>query len=209
MLQVLQQLMEEPLFAPFSLVGGTSLSLRLGHRKSEDIDLFTSELYGSIDWDKLTGYLKDTFPFYETPVKNAIVGMGLSQYVGYSKSESVKVDLFYTDPFIEPFENTDGIRLASLDDIVAMKIDIVQQTARKKDFWDIDGLLEKYTLPEMIELHKKRYPYTHDETLIIQNLTNFSRADNDFDPICLKGKYWELIKMDMIHLKSKYFGKHE
>lgn len=38
---VLSMLMDEPLFNPFRLVGGTNLSLRFGHRKSIDIDLFT------------------------------------------------------------------------------------------------------------------------------------------------------------------------
>ena len=49
----------------------------------------------------------------------------------------------------------------------------------------------------MFELHEKRYPYTHDLNAIIENLTNFSQADDDFDPICLQGKYWEFIKDDI------------
>lgn len=37
--KILHLLMDEPIFNPFRLVGGTNLSLRLGHRKSVDIDL--------------------------------------------------------------------------------------------------------------------------------------------------------------------------
>ena len=48
--KVLQQLMNEPLFTPFRLVGGTNLSLRYGHRLSVDIDLFTDSDYGSLDF---------------------------------------------------------------------------------------------------------------------------------------------------------------
>ena len=44
-------LMKEPLFAPFRLVGGTSLSLQLGHRRSIDIDLFTDAPYDTISFD--------------------------------------------------------------------------------------------------------------------------------------------------------------
>jgi hypothetical protein len=33
--------------------------------------------------------------------------------------------------------------------------------------------------------------------LIKQNLTNFSLADGDFDPICLLGKHWEIIKAEI------------
>ena len=41
--EVLQDCIDEPIFKPFRLVGGTALSLQLGHRMSVDIDLFTDE----------------------------------------------------------------------------------------------------------------------------------------------------------------------
>ena len=46
----LARLMEIDEFKPFRLVGGTSLSLRYGHRMSDDIDLFTDAEYGSLDF---------------------------------------------------------------------------------------------------------------------------------------------------------------
>jgi hypothetical protein len=42
--------MSEEIFSPFRLAGGTALSLQIGHRKSIDIDLFTDQIYGSIDF---------------------------------------------------------------------------------------------------------------------------------------------------------------
>ncbi|GHT67634.1 hypothetical protein AGMMS50239_31160 [Bacteroidia bacterium] len=39
--RILNQLMKIDLLSPFRLVGGTALSLQLGHRMSVDIDLFT------------------------------------------------------------------------------------------------------------------------------------------------------------------------
>jgi hypothetical protein len=48
----------------------------------------------------------------------------------------------------------------------------------------------------MIELHKKRFEWTHDRLLIRKKLVDFSFADTDFDPICLKGKVWPFIKDD-------------
>ncbi len=50
----------------------------------------------------------------------------------------------------------------------------------------------------MLDLHKQRNPDTHDADQIRRNFTNFKNADDDFDPICLKGKYWEIIKLDII-----------
>ena len=43
----------------------------------------------------------------------------------------------------------------------------------------------------------------HDEDLIIKNFTNFNIADEDFDPICLKGKYWGFIKDDIVDFVRK------
>lgn len=48
--KVLDEIMQNPIFNPFYLVGGTSLSLRLGHRKSVDIDLLTNASYGSLNF---------------------------------------------------------------------------------------------------------------------------------------------------------------
>ena len=79
-----------------------------------------------------------------------------------------------------------------------MKIDIVQRKARKKDFWDLDELLNSYSIEQMIALHKQRCPYNHDEKLISENFLDFERADKDFTPICLKGKHWELIKLGFV-----------
>jgi len=56
----------------------------------------------------------------------------------------------------------------------------------------------------MINLHEQRFLYTHDKLLIQQNITNFTEADLDFDPICLKGKYWSFIKEDIIEAVEKY-----
>ena len=47
---VLIDIINEPIFSPFRLVGGTSLSLQFGHRMSVDIDLFTDNEYDSIDF---------------------------------------------------------------------------------------------------------------------------------------------------------------
>ena len=41
-LELLKSLMASPILQQFDLVGGTNLSLRLGHRLSIDLDLFTS-----------------------------------------------------------------------------------------------------------------------------------------------------------------------
>lgn len=72
----------------------------------------------------------------------------------------------------------------------------------KKDFWDLHELLDFFDLPKMLSLHHLRYPYSHNGELIINNLTEFKFADDDFNPICLKGKHWEFIKDDFEEISS-------
>jgi hypothetical protein len=164
---------------------------------SDDIDLFTDADYDSIDFNEIDQLLRRSFSYVSTP-SDGIIGMGRSYLVGESKEETVKLDLYYTDNFIRPALVVGEYRLATVDDIVAMKIDIVQRKGRKRDFWDLHELLEgSYSVETMIALHRERSPYGHDESTIRTNLTDFSNADEDFDPKCLRGKIWELIKYDL------------
>jgi Uncharacterized conserved protein len=206
LLSVLVDIMSESLFNDYILVGGTALSLRLGHRVSVDIDLFTEKDYGSIDYDKIEAHLAQKYSYKHRPDTGNIVAMGRSFYVGETSKESVKVDLFYTDAFIRPYSMIGNIRLASLDDIVAMKVDVIQRKGRKKDFWDLHELLDRYSIERMLELHEERYPYTHSRGVIIENFTDFDRADDDFDPICFRGKFWESVKIDFCDEISKFIN---
>ena len=193
----LERLMRIDEFRPFRLVGGTSLSLRYGHRISDDIDLFTDAEYGSIDFQLLQEILRREFPYCQGDC-GEIVSFGTSYLVGNSKEDNVKLDLFYTDPFIRPMDQIESIRMASLDDIVAMKMDVISRGGRKKDFWDLHILRNKYTIEQMLSLYKERYPYGATDEECITGLTNFSVADSDPDPTCLLGKIWQLIKLDFV-----------
>lgn len=204
LLSTLKIVMATDIFHSFRLVGGTALSLQLGHRESVDIDMFTDSEYGTIDFDSIDTFLRKQFPYVDTS-NTKIVGMGRSYFVGNSERQAVKLDLFYSDSFIRDVKNLDGIRTADIDDIVAMKIEVIRQGGRKKDFWDLHELLELYTIQQMLQLHQERYPYNHNRAELLTNFTRFEQADNDFDPICLKGKYWELIKLDIMEALEKSF----
>ena len=68
--ELLRLLMEEQLFAPFRLVGGTNLSLQIGHRESVDIDLFTDAEYGSIKFELLDDFLRQSYAYVNTPTSD-------------------------------------------------------------------------------------------------------------------------------------------
>ena len=58
--------------------------------------------------------------------------------------------MFYTETFIQPALVVDGIRLATIEEIIAMKVDVVQRIGRKKDFWDLHELLTNHDIQTMI-----------------------------------------------------------
>lgn len=199
----LEILMTSSVFENFRLVGGTALSLQLGHRISVDIDLFSDDSYGSIDFEEIENFLKSNFSYVDG-FSDIQPAMGKSYFIGTDKENSVKLDVYYTDDFIQPAKIIDYIRMATVEEIIAMKVDVVQRGGRKKDFWDLYDLLSNYNIGKMLELHQERYPYSHERELILKNFTDFSFADEDFDPICLKGKYWEFIKEDIEEAVSKF-----
>lgn len=200
--KALNQLMSLEEFRSFRLVGGTSLSLQLGHRESVDIDLFTDLQYGSLDFSKLEVILIKTFPYVDGTYTGD-PGMGRSYFVGNNENELVKLDLFYTDSFVYPCIIEQNIRLSSIEEVAAMKFEIIAQGGRKKDFWDVHELLDLYSLDELIGFYLKRNPYGYSRSELLQQTVDFSVAENDFTPNCFREKDWELIKLDFEELIQK------
>lgn len=90
--------------------------------------------------------------------------MGKSHSVGTDKNNVIKLDVFYTDTFIQAPLIADEIRMATTEEIIAMKIDVVQRIGRKKDFWDLHELLYQYNISTMLFLHQRRTLYTRSRT---------------------------------------------
>lgn len=198
----LNKIMQFNEFKLFRLVGGTSLSLQLGHRESVDIDLFTDADYGSIDFSKLEHVLQNNFDYVETSSVGD-VGMGKPYFIGNSQEESIKLDLFYTDRFVFPAVQFEQLELASIEEIAAMKLEVICHGGRKKDFWDLHQLAEKYSLNEMLQFYVKRYPYGFQRSEVLDKLTNFENAEYDFTPNCNKDKIWEIVKLDIEEMKEQ------
>lgn len=199
--EILKEIIKDPLFAPFRLVGGTNLALRYNHRVSTDIDLFTDHTYGSLNFKLYEEWFKQRYPYFEPTDTSSKVGMGKTYYVGENKENAIKIDLIYeNEPFIFSPEEKDEVRMATLTDIAVMKLDAIFYGGRKKDFWDMHYMLidMDMNLSDLISLHAKRFPYQHKREEMISRLQDFTRADDDPDPICNLGKSWDMIKLDIL-----------
>jgi hypothetical protein len=164
---------------------------------SIDIDLFTDAPYESVDFDAILQYLNSNYNYVSSQKKD-VIAFGTSFMVGDSAQNAVKLDLYYTDKFVFDQKLIDDIRLASIEEIIAMKFSVIGHGGRKKDFWDIHAVSTEYSFSEMIELYLKRYPYEYSKEEITAAMQNFNSADGDFEPECLKGNIWELVKLDIV-----------
>lgn len=189
-----------PILSSFRLVGGTALSLLKGHRISVDIDLFTDQAYGTTDFAAIEQVIKETFPVVDNyadafPALKALENnQGLYLYVGDDEQGLIKTDILYWDAFFlfEALE-LDGIRLASVEEIGAMKLDVISRGGRKKDFWDLVEILSDFSLPHLLQVYEEKYPY-HELADVKRGLTDFTAADEMPDPICLRERTWENVK---------------
>jgi hypothetical protein len=185
-LSLLKRLMLMPALEGFSLVGGTALSLRFGHRKSVDLDLFTSGAFDQQEVvDALTKEFGSSFVMTPSRAKWAIFGF----------INDVKVDLV-NDPQerIAEVLVVDGIRMYADDDIAAMKVQAILNRGVKKDFWDLHELLQHHPLEWIMEKHKRKFPNQLLAVSIPKALIWFDDADNSEDPVALNGLTWADVK---------------
>lgn len=147
-LALIKLLMKDGEIQDFYLAGGTALALQLGHRKSIDIDLFIGSGFSS---NALCDHLEEEYKFEVTYLgKNTILG-----FIG-----DVKVDLIaHQYPMINKVGSLEGIRMASLKDIAAMKFNaIIQNGSRLKDYVDISCLLTLMPLQKLLMAYEQKYP---------------------------------------------------
>ena len=63
---------------------------------------------------------------------------------------------------------------------------------------DIHELHNILPFSNMLDLYEERYPFENERADVIKSFYDFSRADDEVDPRCLKGKIWQFIKMDIL-----------
>jgi predicted nucleotidyltransferase component of viral defense system len=191
--------MSMPQLNNFCLVGGTALSLKLGHRISIDLDLFQTT---EIEVERLIKLLQQEFKS-DFEYENLKIN-----YAVFCKINKVKVDLVqYTHPIIADIEVIDGIRMFSNKDIAAMKINAILGRGVKKDFWDLFELLKLYSLNDIINFYNQKYPNQQLLISVPNALTYFDDADDSPDPIGLLGQNWEDIK-EFIRARVSDFLKY-
>ncbi len=201
LLSILKKLMSSDVFKDFRLVGGTALALQRGHRRSIDIDLFTDLDYVDMPVAAMREYLEKEFPIHKGTESMDMPANGYHIFLSEGQEPPIKVDFFYTEPFIFPTIEEDGLRIADQREIAAMKLGVIgNQIYRQKDYWDVHDLLEDYLLPEMIQWALLRDPYSYTKEDIIKGLQQVNQVqESPMGIVSLKPlSYWELKVLDLM-----------
>ena len=126
----------------FVLYGGTALALRLGHRSSADFDFFSSADFEHQE-------LADQLPWLTNSERLQAKRNTLTIVV--QRGGPIKVSFFgglTIGRVGEPQETSDGIlRVASLLDLSATKMAVIQQRAERKDYLDLAAILQSGLSP--------------------------------------------------------------
>ena len=166
-LDLLRRLQSEPMLQDTRLVGGTSLALQLGHRMSIDLEMFGK-------WD------------YAANLQRALEKIGRTEK--QNGTPDGKMQFFYIDDVKMDFvsceeyawlENPvciDGVRLAGIRDIGAMKINAITNRGTRKDFVDLARLLDEWTMKEIFGWYVKKYPLANP-ALALRSLSYFADAE--------------------------------
>lgn len=196
-LELLRVLMRQPLLANMRLVGGTSLALQYGHRRSVDLDFFgeTSE-----DIDEVTYMMRRC--------ASQVVKGNCTNRIKTYYLDNVKVDVVnYGYPWIDAPVKEDGLVLASSRDIAAMKVNAVIGRGTKKDFVDIFFLLQHYSFEELIRLYLQKYS-DGSEYRALLSMSYFADADPQPMPFMLQAVEWNTVKNTIRREVEIYNTRH-
>ncbi len=199
-MKIIQLLFYVAELTDFELIGGTALSLQIGHRISVDIDLFCKNAF---DNKQLKECLLENFQdhqlSFDYEAKNTLIG----------SIDHIKVDFIrHAYPTIKETKTIEGIRICSLEDISAMKISaITDNGTRIKDFVDLYYLLHRFKLADIIYFYEQKYK-SENSFHALKSITYFSDLDtesiNDINFLKNKQISFEKLKAFLIKETEDY-----
>ena len=174
----------------FHLGGGTAVALHLGHRRSVDLDWFTTAA--------LPDPLQHAARLRATGL--ALADVETQRGTLHATIDGVRVSLLeYLYPLLkepEPLGDT-GARIAALGDLSAMKLAAVAQRGTRRDFVDVHVLATRFRpLGDLLDLYRSKYGVA-DATHVLYGLSYFDDAEPEQMPDMLVAADWGAIKRDI------------
>lgn len=181
-LGLLRRVQAEPAFKDTRLVGGAALALHFGHRTSLDLDLFGS-------WEP-----HPPLELAFSKCASRVTKEGGGEHLQFFTVDGVKIDcVTYPYAWLRPAIESDGIRVADLPDIAAMKLAAVTNRGTRKDFVDVYFLLQRHSLRQLLDWYSSKYP-DGNAYLVLRSLVYFDDAEMEPMPRMLQRIEWDTVK---------------
>ena len=185
-LELLKKIQSLETFKDARLVGGTALALQLGHRQSVDLDFF----------GPVTASLEELTA--ELSAFSSVSPLSSSKLMRFLIVGGIKVDIVnYPYDWIDTPVIENGVTLAGLKDIAAMKLSAITNRGTKKDFIDYYFLLKQFPLNELIGFYLEKYTDAQLFTAM-KSLTYFEDAKNDPMPKMAEPLNWDAVKRTIV-----------
>jgi len=183
----------------FYLAGGTGLAIILAHRKSYDFDFFSKDQFST---EKLLEIIVKSFE------EDEVILSEIKEDTLIVFLNNIQVSFFqYNYPLLKELMKKDGLYIASLEDILAMKVIAIIQRGTKKDFIDLWTIMgeKKYSLQDTFIFCKTKYGKAFSESIALKALTYFKDAEEETPDEEESNFSWESIKKYLIENCRKYF----
>lgn len=149
---IIEQVAQLECIKPYILCGGTALAIQIGHRKSEDLDFMMWRISKTekpeVNWNAIERELKEKIGEIEN---FNMLGFDQVEFV----VRGVKFSFFVSDnlsPVTAPTEYLGNIRLADIESIMAMKMEVMLRRMKFRDYYDIYCMLQEgYSIHNGIE----------------------------------------------------------
>lgn len=149
---IIDKIAELECIKPYLLCGGTALAMQIGHRMSEDLDFMMWRISKTekpeVNWNAIERELVAKVGEIES---FNMLGFDQVEFV----VEGVKLSFFVSDnlsPVAEPIEYIGNIRLADIESIMVMKLEVMLRRMKFRDYYDIYCILrEGYSVHHGIE----------------------------------------------------------
>jgi hypothetical protein len=202
---LLEELGALPDLNAFYLAGGTALALRLGHRISQDLDLFANvEALDDALRQRVTAALDHARRI--TVLQDSPMGLILDV-------EGLALGLFtYGYPVIEPLERVLQVQVCGLLDIGLMKLDAIAGRGFRKDFYDVYFIARRIPLADLFARSVEKFPSARGFGMrVLSALVDFDIADSQDEPMLLAPVTWEDVKAFFVvearRLGQSWFGQ--
>lgn len=186
----------------FYLAGGTGLAMILAHRKSHDFDFFYKDQFST---EKLLEIVIKSFG------EDEVILSEIKEDTLIVFLKNIQVSFFqYNYPLLKNLVKKDGLYIASLEDILAMKVIAIIQRGTKKDFIDLWTIIKekKYSLQDVLIFCKTKYRKAFSESIALKALTYFKDAEEETPEEEESNFSWESIKKYLIENCCKYFEQN-